>query len=838
MCSFDFSNSRGRANGNRFLLVSLNMDAILAEATIYQRRLALDKMTKGLGLQDAYDNTLERIRRQGGSKSRFGVEVLMWISHSERPFRSQELCHALGVELGAEDFSTQNVLSIRTLLGYTLGLVTIDERASWPRLLHFTLQDYLGQHPTLFVTAQSMMAEICLTYLNSHSVRALPPNPGVVRPHPVGPPRWQALDDMLEAAPFLEYTTCFWGAHAARGVTEPVKSLALRLLGGYENHISATILSRKKLRERDWMWDGQGTSGLHCIAFWGIAEIAIAMFEMKRWQVNGCDSEGRTPLMWAVERSDCRMVELFLKQEDIEPGTVTKDGRTALAIAARSGDEGVVKLLLEREDVDPNSPDSNGRTPLSFAAERGWGGLVKLLLGRGDIDPNSSDNDGLTPLLYAFGRFWEHDNSYGLTYPSAGHEIVINLLLQRGDVDPNLPDINGRTPLSFAAERGREGLVKLLLDRGDIEPNSSDNDGRTPLLYAISRLLEYYNPYSLSSPTWGHENVIKVLLERRDVDHNLPDRNGRTPLSFAAERGREGLVKLPLDRGDVDLSSSDKDGRTPLLYAFGGLREYYNSCGLSYPTTGHENVIKVLLERRDVDHNLPDSNGRTPLSFAAERGREGLVKLLLSRGDTDLNSSDNSGRTPLLYALGRLWEYDNPCDQPYSSAGHENVIKILLERGDVDHNSRDSNGRTTLSFAAEKGRESLVKLLLSRGDVDPNSSDIYGRTPLLYALWRLWDHNNPCGLSSPTTGQENVIMMLLERGDVDHNSRDGDGRTPLSFAAERGWEGLVKLLLDRGDVDPNSSDIYGRTPYHLLSGHFGSATIPMAYPILPRDKNM
>ena len=211
---------------SRFLLASLNMDAVLAEATIHQRRQVLHKMSKGLGLQDAYDTTLDRIGKQGGSKSRLGMEALMWISHCESPLRSQELCHALGVELGTEDFSMQNVPSIRTVLGYTLGLVTIDERTSTPRLLHFTLQEYLEQHPTIFVTAHSMMAEICLTYLNSRLVRALPPDP----------------DEALVTTPFLEYATCFWGTHAARGVTDPVKSLALRLLNRYENYVSAAVL--------------------------------------------------------------------------------------------------------------------------------------------------------------------------------------------------------------------------------------------------------------------------------------------------------------------------------------------------------------------------------------------------------------------------------------------------------------------------------------------------------------------------------------------------------------------------------------------------------------------
>ena len=202
------------------------MDAVLSEATIHQRRQALRKMTNGLGLQDAYSTTLNRIQQQGGSKARLGMKVLMWLSRCERALESEELCDALGVESGAEDINVHNVPSIRTVLGCALGLVRVDENTSTLRLLHHTLQEYLGQHPTLFLTAHSMMAEICLTYLNFQSIRALPPNHSVA---------WSRKT-------FLEYATCFWGTHAARKVTEPVNSLAVRLLAGYENNVSAATL--------------------------------------------------------------------------------------------------------------------------------------------------------------------------------------------------------------------------------------------------------------------------------------------------------------------------------------------------------------------------------------------------------------------------------------------------------------------------------------------------------------------------------------------------------------------------------------------------------------------
>jgi len=582
----------------RLLLASLNMDAILAEATIHQKRQALGRAAQGFGLQDAYHATLDRIRQQGGSKARLGMEALMWISRSERPLESQELCHALGVELGEEGFTIQNVPSIQTVLGFTLGLVTFEEETSTPRLLHFTLQEYLEQHPTLFATADSTMAEICLTYLNCQLVRALPPD---------------SLE-ALEIAPFLEYATCFWGTHAARGVTEQAKLLALRLLDRYEDHISSAVFGRnmqaKSYWGRAWGWrylrGVRGISGLHCIAFWGIAEIAIAMLGMKIWQANRPDSRGWTPLMWALTHNNHGIVELFLGQDDIEPNTAIGGGRTIFSFAAELGNEDALKLLLARWDVDPNLPDRNGRTPLSLAAERGYEDVTELLLKRGDVDPNSTDSYGRTPLFYA------------ATWKAEG---VVKLLLQRADVDPNLSGNDGRTPLvSASGERSTE-IVKLLLERRDVNPNLPDRDGRTPLSFAA---------------VCGAESVARLLLGHRDVNPDSPDGNGRTPLLHAATWGAWDVVKALLERADVNPNSADRDGRTPLSSA---------------AAWGAESVVKLLLERRDVDPNSPDRDGRTPLSFATEWGQEHIVKLFLERGDVNLASLDIYGRRPLSYAI-------------------------------------------------------------------------------------------------------------------------------------------------------------------------------------------
>ena len=209
----------------RFLLVALSIAAILDETTIYQRREQLKRITNGRGLGDAYCVTLDRIKEQGGGKSRLAMAALMWISRSERPMSPDELCHALGVQIGSTNPNPDNIPSMQTLLASCLGLVTVDKEESTVRLVHFTLQEYLDSCSDLFRNPYAVMAEVCLTYLKFDCIRELSP----------------VLDDAPQKYPFLEYSSCYWGHYARNETTEGVKSLALQLLDEFDSHISAKV---------------------------------------------------------------------------------------------------------------------------------------------------------------------------------------------------------------------------------------------------------------------------------------------------------------------------------------------------------------------------------------------------------------------------------------------------------------------------------------------------------------------------------------------------------------------------------------------------------------------
>ena len=327
---------------SRFLLVSLNIDAILQETTIHRRRQKLNTMTDGLGLGDAYGATLDRIKGQGGEKARLGMVTLMWISHAERPLKPDELCHALAVEIGSPKLNSDNVPSIGTLLACCQGLVAVDKEATTVRLIHFTLQEYLRAQPELVGTAHSTIAETCLSYLNSQQVMDFS----------------AALSPDLQSTPFLKYSSLYWGTHAKRGLSNRAKMLALKLFDDYYNHISTQLLLIAQLGYEYHVnfYLSSQSSGLHCASIFGIDEIVASLVEVEGCDINKNDSPGNTPLAWA----------------------------------AMNGHEGVVKILLGCGSVNPDKPDMYGQTPLFCATSRGHAGVVALLQPRASAAPGTA----------------------------------------------------------------------------------------------------------------------------------------------------------------------------------------------------------------------------------------------------------------------------------------------------------------------------------------------------------------------------------------------------------------------------------------------------------------
>ena len=439
----------------------------------------------------------------------------MWICHAERPLNVDELCYALAVELGSTDFNPQNVPSISTLVSCCQGLISVDKEASTVRLVHFTLKEYLCARPGIFGSHDSIMAEICLTYLNSEKVKALStdPSPLVLR------------------TTFLRYCSLYWGVHAKRDFSDRARSLALELLQDYDSHVSAISLLVSVGYVCNWM-PGMSFqfSGLHCASFFGIEDGVIALIGMGGYDINEGDFWGKPPLAWAAAGGHEGVVKILLRQAEVNPEKANIYGDTPLMHAAWGGYEGVVKVLLERSDVNPEKPGGEGKTPLQIAAQRGHEGVVKVLLERGEMNPDKQDGCD-TALLEA---------------TCYGHEKVVKILLAQAAVSPDKPNHHGRTPLLVAALYGYEKIVEMLLGREEVNHEKRDNDGDTPLSCAAG---------------YGHEGVIKMLLEKERVNLDNINHAGQTPLMRAVRQGNQQVIeRLKLHQATTCVTASGSGG--------------------------------------------------------------------------------------------------------------------------------------------------------------------------------------------------------------------------------------------------------------------------------------
>lgn len=144
----------------------LQVQAILSEPTAGEMEDALETMPRGL--DDAFQETLDRIQRQPDGWKRLGMNTLMFISHARRPLLVAELSEALaiGIKPAETSINRKYVQSQKMMVACCLGLVTVDEESSVIRLVHYSVQEYFRKHQILiFPLGEQKIAEKCITYL-------------------------------------------------------------------------------------------------------------------------------------------------------------------------------------------------------------------------------------------------------------------------------------------------------------------------------------------------------------------------------------------------------------------------------------------------------------------------------------------------------------------------------------------------------------------------------------------------------------------------------------------------------------------------------------------------
>ncbi len=220
-------------------------------------------------------------------------------------------------------------------------------------------------------------------------------------------------------------------------------------------------------------------------------------------QLNAKDQQGRTALMYAVDRGEVDVVEALL-QAGADASIRDAKGATALMRALEevpshrtAGTDTLAKswlaaarLLVKADIGDINAQDENGVTLLMQAVSRGETEIVKLLLARG-ADVNRTDVFGNTAAVFAFENDYtaiqpllkkarpsrQTRNAFLRVAVGKKDRVKVKQLLAAG-ADPNYEYPIGydhktikSTLLIRAAQMEDAAIVKMLLTAG-ANPNA------------------------------------------------------------------------------------------------------------------------------------------------------------------------------------------------------------------------------------------------------------------------------------------------------------------------------------------------------------------------------
>jgi ankyrin repeat protein len=419
----------------------------------------------------------------------------------------------------------------------------------------------------------------------------------------------------------------------------------------------------------------------------------------KRVDVNATQSDGTTPLHWAVDREQTEIVQMLIRA-GANVKAANRYGATPLWLASVNGSAKTLAMLLEA-GADASSANGDGETALMAAARTGTVDAVNLLLARG-ADPNTTEGwRGQTALMWAAAE---------------GHDAVIRVLIARGaDLKPR--SNAGFTALLFAAREGRIPSVNALLEAGaDLNESlpvrrrgpqggAPQTAGQTASQTAAPAEVGL-NAFLLAAAN-AHYELAALLLERGADPNAAPQ--GYTALHQVSWVRKAGIAgsNNPAPQGS---GSMDSLTFVRTLVAKGA------------------QINARVTKRPSMGVTTLNSIGATPFLLAARTADAPLMKLLAELGADPLLTNDD-GSTPLMVAAGLGTNV--PGEDPGTEPEVLDAVKVALDLGN-DLNAVDKNGETAMHGAAYKHVPSVVRYLAEKGarmDVwnRPNSK---GWTPL------------------------------------------------------------------------------------------------------------
>uniref|UniRef100_A0A8B9MZ88 Uncharacterized protein n=1 Tax=Accipiter nisus TaxID=211598 RepID=A0A8B9MZ88_9AVES len=212
----------------------------------------------------------------------------------------------------------------------------------------------------------------------------------------------------------------------------------------------------------------------------------------------------------------------FLIEHDADINMPDDDGWTPLHFAAQNGDDRIVRLLLDHQ-AQVNAQEHDGWTPLHLASQNNFENVARVLLSR-QADSNTQEVDGKTALHVA---------------ACFGHVSLVKLLASQG-ADLEKKQKNHRTPLHVAVERGKFRVVHYLLKNGT-SVNSLDQNHYSALHLAVVRgkylicekLIKYGANVELRTDKgWTPLHLLAIRHQRENIITLLQGKDSRKYLNI------------------------------------------------------------------------------------------------------------------------------------------------------------------------------------------------------------------------------------------------------------------------------------------------------------------
>lgn len=570
----------GKAGG-MFLQARLHLDSLIAKTNLRKLKVALDSLPEGL--DETYDEVVERINTQNADDSALAWKVLGWILHSAQPLTVIELQHALAVEPGDSYLDEDSITGEELLTSVCGGIVTIQSESTTIGLVHLSTQGYLMKNSKkLFPETEKDMVQSCIDYLSLDEFSSGPCDLG------------QAMQRRRQNYPLYSYASRHWGVHAILQNDQDLLDTIIAFLDDEQKLSGSIQIVSIHAQEGSEIPPAspRSVSAIGVAAFFGLVAVVKVLIQ-RGDNVNIKDGYGLTPL----HQSDRPEVSTVLLNNGADVAARDGYGRTPLHQAAWQGAVGVMEVLLAHGAalVDRNEM---GNTPLHEATQNEKLSSVRFLIDQ-KSDVNARNIYGITPLHLASRQ---------------GNATLVDLLLNNKANIQATTDY-GESALSMAALRGHETVIRILFERqiaqglqpsrhddivvksllGEQKINDTDAQGRTVLhLVCAGGTLRY----------------IEELL-KRGADARALDKQQRTCLHHAATAGSSKAIKRLLEVG-LDPCATDLDGWTPLHWAAKG---------------GKIGNIQLLLES-GADPTVRCGAGWTPLAVAKYQGLKSAVGTL------------------------------------------------------------------------------------------------------------------------------------------------------------------------------------------------------------------